>query len=104
MQFFNGSRFIEYPEEKQLLKDQIFKDALGNHKGVAARYFNAYFSGGGDQEHPVLGDLLKFVDEFYLRWDRTKQGTNKVPELILHRLDELNQASQREIARTPFTA
>ena len=97
MKFFSGSSFIDYPDDLDSLRAIIFEHTLGRHQGIACRYLDIHFRSGGGEMHPILGDLNVLADEIYEKWNKKTHGPNKVPELIVHRLDEFQKRQEREL-------
>ncbi|WP_133131293.1 hypothetical protein [Legionella yabuuchiae] len=78
------------PNDGETLFNRIMQSAIDGPQKFGVEYFNRYFSQGGSDQHPILGDLRVLADEIDRRYGDDK-GMNLVSGLIRHRLPPLNE-------------
>lgn len=82
-QFFD--RTPAYPTTSEELRDKLL---MGN-VNEALCYFQIYFrtNNTNHQNHPLLGDLLKFADELEANWNHAKYGEHLAASFIRYKIN-----------------
>lgn len=84
---------FEYPDTREELLETIKAESTnGDGKQRACAYFKNYFSNGGLNKHPLLGDLDALRKELQANWDFILHGVNSVAAIIENGLDNLQQS------------
>ena len=92
MNFFIRQEEINYPSTQSELFATILEDSK-NNKPRAISFFQHYFDNGGNQNHPILGDLDALRRLIQKDWDYVLHGVNSVAAILESRLKTLNATS-----------